>query len=134
VASRIDELQREFENLKGVIQAVQDSVGGEIGNLQSETEKLAESVSGLEDLELASELDRLRAMEGRVERMEERMEASNMTRELTAASITEDMLEVIVEVIAEGISVDERTFCDVIHPWPIWHFTEFCAPQKDSFF
>jgi hypothetical protein len=46
----IGKLEREFVNLRGEIQALKDSVGGEIGRLTCETERVAESVSGLETL------------------------------------------------------------------------------------
>jgi hypothetical protein len=50
VVSRADELLRQFEKLRGGVQAVKDSVGGEIGKLKSETAEVAKSVTGLETL------------------------------------------------------------------------------------
>jgi hypothetical protein len=41
VVSRIDELEREFENLSGEIKAVKDAAGREIGKLKWERAKLA---------------------------------------------------------------------------------------------
>jgi hypothetical protein len=57
-------LGREFENLRGEVQAGKDSTCGEIGKLKSETERVATSVSGLETLrpafdELTLSLQRL---------------------------------------------------------------------------
>jgi hypothetical protein len=50
VASRVDELLREFGKLRGDLKAVNDSAGGEIGKLKSATAKVAKSVSGLDTL------------------------------------------------------------------------------------
>jgi hypothetical protein len=52
------DIRREFENLRGEIQALKGSLGGDIGKLKSETEKVARSVSVLETLK--PEVDRAR--------------------------------------------------------------------------
>jgi predicted nucleic acid-binding Zn-ribbon protein len=50
VVSRFDAIRSEFETLRGEVRAVKDSARGEIGQLKSETERVANSVSGLESL------------------------------------------------------------------------------------
>jgi hypothetical protein len=60
--SRVDELERECGKLRGEVELVNQSTGGEIGKLKSEMERLTKSVSGLailrpelDDLKLAVE-------------------------------------------------------------------------------
>jgi predicted nucleic acid-binding Zn-ribbon protein len=56
IQSVIEWTKKSFQNINGNVQAVRDSVAGDIGRLESETRRVADSVTGLAGLRFAFDL------------------------------------------------------------------------------